>query len=271
MKKMAKILPFNKYFYYENSVQTPEEHVKIFDRMFWDIRRKPALSLREDFCGTFLISCAWVKSDAKRSAVGLDLDPEPLSHGKKYSYQGMRASERKRVKILKQDVRKVTGKKFDIIGVGNFSFNIFKDRKTLKSYFKAAYQSLSREGIFVLELAGGPGFIKPGREQRTYQVDGLGRYTYYWDQKSFDPITHFAHYAIHFKTPDGVMHRDCFRYDWRIWSIPELRDLVLESGFRDAVVYWEELGKHGNGTGEYIRHEEGDNAFSWIAFVVGIK
>jgi len=35
--------------------------------------------LREDFCGTGLFSCAWVKSAADREAVGVDLDPEVLA------------------------------------------------------------------------------------------------------------------------------------------------------------------------------------------------
>ena len=77
---------FDKYLYYENSVQTPEEHVSIFDRMFLELRGRQALTLREDFCGTFLISCEWVKRNPKNVALGIDLDPEPLGFGKKNHY-----------------------------------------------------------------------------------------------------------------------------------------------------------------------------------------
>ena len=113
---------FNKYAHYENSVQTPEEHVRIFDQMFLGIRGRNALSLKEDFCGTFMISCEWVKSHSKRTSIGMDLDPEPLNYGKKNSFTKLTAQEKKRVTLLKQDVCVPTKQKVDIIGAGNFSF-----------------------------------------------------------------------------------------------------------------------------------------------------
>lgn len=263
---------FNKYLHYENSVQTPEEHVHIFDRMFNDIRGRQAMTLKEDFCGTYMISCEWVKSHSGRTAVGMDLDTEVLEYGRKQStFKTLKPSEKKRIQILQKDVCVPTQQKFDVIGAGNFSFFIFKQREQMKKYFKAAYQSLNKDGIFVLEMAGGPGFIKPGKEQKTYTVKGLGKYTYYWDQKTYDPVTHHGLYAIHFKDRYGVMHKDCFVYDWRVWTPPELKELMLECGFKDSAVYWEAADKHGDGTGEYVRVTKGDNAFAWIAFVVGIR
>jgi hypothetical protein len=263
--------PFDKYAHYENSVQTPGEHVRIFDRMFYDIRNRQALSLREDFCGTFLISCEWVKSHPKRTSMGLDLDPEPLAYGMKTVYRTLSAAEKKRVQLKREDVCIPQNEKSEIIGAGNFSFFIFKTRKELKRYFRAALQSLEKDGIFVLEMAGGPGFIATAKEQKTYRVPGLGRFTYYWDQRSYDPITHHGLYSIHFKDRKGKMHRDCFTYDWRVWTIPELREIMIDAGFRDTQIYWEDPGPDGQGNGEYVRAETGDNAYSWIAFVVGIK
>ena len=262
---------FDKYAHYVNSVQTPEEHVRIFDRMFFDIRNRPALSLREDFCGTFLISKEWVKSHPGRTAMALDLDPEPLAYGKKNTLPQLTAGEKKRITLLRENVCTPQKRKSEIIGAGNFSFFIFKTREEMRQYFKAALESLSRDGIFVLEMAGGPGFILTGREQKTYRVPGLGRFTYYWDQKSFDPIHHHGLYAIHFKDRTGKMHRDCFTYDWRVWTIPELREIMRDAGFRESRIYWEDPGADGQGNGEYVRSESGDNAYSWIAFVVGIK
>jgi hypothetical protein len=37
-------------------------------------------------------------------------------------------------------------------------------------------------------------------------------------------LSYFAH-------REGSALRDAFRYDWRIWSLPELRDLLNEAGF----------------------------------------
>lgn len=262
---------FEKYLYYENSVQTPEDHVVIFDRVFRQIRGRDAITLKEDFCGTYMISCEWVKSDPRRKSYGIDLDPEPLAYGKTHSFRKLKPSEKKRVKVFQQNVNTPLKQKVDVIGAGNFSFFIFKERKDLLQYFKAALKSLNREGLLILEMAGGPSFIQSGREQRTYRVKGIGKYTYFWDQKSFDPITHYGAYAIHFRDSKGKFHRDVFTYDWRVWSIPELKEILAEAGFRDSAVFWEGTDKDGEGTGEYLRAETGDNAFSWIAFMVGIK
>ncbi len=264
--------PFNKYLYYENSVQTPEEHVRIFERIFYEVRGREAMSLKEDFCGTFLISCEWVKSHPRRSAIGVDLDNEPILYGKKNGFRKLSASEKKRVKILRQDVCASTKQKVDVIGAGNFSFNIFKTRPEMIKYCKAAYSNLVKDGTFVLEMVGGPGIIEKAREQKTYTVKEIGgKYTYYWDQKSFDPIHHYGSYAIHFKDPKGVFHRDCFTYDWRMWTIPELKEMMLLVGFKEVLVYWESADKRGMGTGEYVRMETADNDHAWIAFVVGVK
>jgi SAM-dependent methyltransferase len=262
---------FDKYAYYQFSVQSPEDHVQIFDRMFYDLRGRQGLSLREDFCGTFLISCEWVKSNPKRTAVGIDLDPEPLEYGVQKHWKSLKPEQKRRTKWRQQNVMKVSPEKFDIIGAGNFSFFVFKDRTTLVKYFKSALKSLKKDGIFALELAGGAGFIKSGREQRTYRAPKLGKFTYYWHQKDFDPITHHGDYAIHFKTQNGVMHKDCFTYDWRVWTIPELKDALKDAGFKDAHVYWEQGDERGEGTGEFLRSTQGENDFAWIAFVVGTK
>lgn len=262
---------FEKYLYYENSVQTPEEHVKIFDQMFLDLRGKIAMSLKEDFCGTFMISCEWVKSHPKRNSVGVDLDPEPLAYGKKNAFRKLTSEEKSRVTLFKQDVCKPLKNKVDVIGAGNFSFYIFKEREQLRNYFKAALKSLNRDGIFVLEMAGGPGFIIKGREQHTYRVPEIGKYTYYWDQVSYDPVKHHGLYAIHFKDSKGEFHKNVFTYDWRVWTIPEVREIMIEAGFKDTAVYWEPVGRHKEGTGSFVRMESGDNAYAWIAFVVGIR
>lgn len=262
----------NRYDYYEASVQTPEEHVKIYDQMYRYARKKEARVLREDFCGTFLISCEWVKSHPNRKAIGLDLDPEPILYGKKNNLSRLSLLQKKRVRVLQQNVLKPTTAQPDIIGVGNFSFNIFKTKPELLAYFKAALKSLHPEGLLALELAGGPGFIKTGREQRTYKTKKLGRFTYYWDQKKYDPIQAHGLYAIHFKTEQGGWYKDAFVYDWRVWTIPELKEIMLEAGFKKVQVYWEEAdATTGEGNGSWVPMESGDNAFSWIAFVVGLK
>ena len=164
----------------------------------------------------------------------------------------------------------MTSPKADVILVGESSFYILQDRETLVRYFKSAKRSLAPGGMFLLEMAGGPGMTARMVERRTVRPEKEGKFVYVWDQKSFDPIQRNAKYSIHFQFPNGKKIRDAFTYDWRIWTIPEVRDALADAGFTKSVVYWETSHK-GEGTGEFLPAEEGDNAFSWIAYVVGLN
>jgi hypothetical protein len=37
---------------------------------------------------------------------------------------------------------------------------------------------------------------------------------------------------------DGSKLKDCFEYDFRIWTLPELREALLESGFKHVWVWF---------------------------------
>lgn len=263
-----------KYKLYEASVQSPESHVELLQQMYRDCTGSDPKSLREDFCGTFAISTAWVESSPSRSALGLDLDPEPLAFGKREHWAKLRPEQKRRLSVKKQNVLFPTTKKFDLIMAGNFSFFIFKERKLLLQYLRSAAKSLKSNGMLTLEMMGGPGSIETIRERKAVFVREGGKrkrgFTYYWDQTAFDPIQQNGKYAIHFHLPDGTKLRDAFTYDWRLWSIPEVRDAMLEAGFKDVAVFWESEHE-GEGTGEYVRSERGDNAYSWIAHVCGLK
>jgi hypothetical protein len=261
----------NKYLYYEAAVQGPKEHVFIFNEMYRRFRKREPLVLREDFSGTFRISSEWVKSGPKKKAIAIDLDAEPLQHGLDQVKHELNKSQHKRLTVLQKNVIKAGKTAADIISVCNFSFFTIHDRTVLKKYFQQARLGLRDQGIFILEMAGGPGFIQTTREHKWCKAKGLGRFRYTWDQKSFDPITRNGKYAIHFTLESGKRLKDVFTYDWRIWSIPEIKDLMKECGFNEVFIYWETSNRHGNGTGEYMPAESGDNAYAWIAFVIGLK
>ena len=275
----------SKYHLYERSVQSPKEHIDLVESMSQDLREKPARRLREDFCGTSLLSCEWIKRHPENRALGIDLDPEPVHYGRMHHVSRLTPSQRKRLRLVLADVRTPTTPKSDLIIVGNFSFFIFQERETLLQYFRSCLKSLAAQGLLILELAGGPGMITRSRERRTLTTRSGKKFLYFWDQKSFDPITRRAKYAIHFKIPPKeskvsskdskdskpkaqvIDLKDAFTYDWRLWTIPELRDALADAGFQHSFVYWETSHK-GEGTGEYTRSESGDNAFSWITYIV---
>jgi len=260
----------HKFALYEASVQSPETHVEWFVSVYKEINGSYARHLREDFCGTLQLSCEWVKRNKRNSAIGLDLDAETLAYGKRVNRAKLTASQKKRLEIMQQDVISVTRPPADIIVACNFSFFIFKQRKTLVRYFKSCRQSLKNKGIMILEMAGGPGMVEPIKERKTVTLESGQKFVYIWDQKSFDPIQRNAHYGISFRFPDGRQIKNAFQYDWRLWTIPEVRDALIEAGFKEAYVYWE-TSHQGENTGEYARSESGDNSYSWVAYVVGLR
>ncbi|MCC7443148.1 MAG: class I SAM-dependent methyltransferase [Bdellovibrionales bacterium] len=257
---------------YERAVQTPEVHADFFGRVHAELcpGREPVL-LREDFCGSFLVSCAWVKSGPRHRAVAVDLDADVLSYGRRANLRALKPSERRRLRPLRSDVLKATRPAADIVAACNFSFYVFLDRKTLVRYFKQALRSLRPGGLIILEMSGGPGMMEHTQEKRRVRLENGKHFTYYWDQKRFDPVSFEGRYAIHFKTSDGRLHRDVFTYHWRLWTIPEVRAALEEAGFSASHVYWEDRDSSGELTGEFQLTSRGENDHAWISYVVGVR
>lgn len=259
----------NKHLLYEHSVQSPGWHTDWFVEVYRELRGRFPRHLREDFCGTFRLAREWVNRNQHNTAVGIDLDASVLAYGRKHHLPSLTRGQRARIQMKKGDVLDVTSRRFDLIIACNFSFYTFHDRDTLVRYLRGCLRSLAPDGLLILEMAGGPGMIEQTKERKTFRVPGLrGRFRYIWDQQSFDPISHRARYTISFRNEKGDWLRDAFIYEWRIWTLPEVRDAMNEAGFPDSCVYWETEHK-GEGTGEYARTEKGDNAYSWIGYAVG--
>jgi hypothetical protein len=92
-----------------------------------------------------------------------------------------------------------------------------------------------------------------------------------WDQHSFDPVTARYHCYIHFRFPDGSKLRRAFSYDWRLWTLPELRELLAEAGFARSVVYWQGEDEDGEPNGEFSIVTRGEADPAWIAYVAATK
>ena len=248
---------------YEESVQDPEGDVDRVRRMYKRAYGRPAETLREDFCGTAAFACAWVAASKGHRAVGIDLDPEPLAWGRKRHLEALAPEQRERVRLVEADVMEVAETPADVIVAFNFSYFIFQTRRELKGYFEAIRAGLSDAGLLILDVYGGPEAQERREERREYD-----EFTYVWDQDRFDPITHRASCLIHFEFDDGSAIRNAFEYDWRLWSIPELRDLLAECGFGETTVYWEGTEKktnEPNGVYRPRKHAEDDPA--WVAYI----
>ncbi len=264
----------DKYALYRLSVQDPEHEVPQFVRFFKDSFGAVPTSLREDFCAAAAVCCEWVKSAKDRVAVGVDLDPEPLAYGTKHYLSQLTDDQRARVSLREENVLDARHKA-DIIAAQNYSFYIFKERATVLKYFKAVRGALHTQGIFVVDMLGGGSLYDETTEEsrqvaRVTAADKLlPPFRYVWEQERFDPITHDALFHIHFRFPDDNSEiRRAFSYDWRLWTLPEVRELLVEAGFSKVHVYWETQDKDGNDSGNYRRASKGRPDRAWLAYVV---
>ena len=256
----------DRYALYEKSVQDPDADIHLIRRVFRNRYGRLPRLLREDFCGTALLACRWVQQQAENCAWGIDLDPRPLAWGREHNVAPLRPEQASRIKLIEGDVRDIGHEKVDVTVAFNFSYFLFKTRGELRNYFEKAYASLNDEGMLVLDAYGGPDSQHTSEEKRP--VDG---FTYVWDQHDFDPITHNATNYIHFKFKDGSRIRRAFAYNWRLWILPEVRDLLLEAGFAAVEVYWEGTDSDtGEGNNIFTRRERAIDDPAWIAYIVAI-
>jgi SAM-dependent methyltransferase len=257
----------SKYYLYEQSVQSPHWQVEYLPQFHRELTKKNAYTFREDFCGSGRISCEWVKQGKRFQASGLDLDAGVLAYANSVNRAELSSAEQKRVQFLKQNVLEPTRQKFDLIGAFNFSFFDFHERTVLLQYAKACLKSLNLKGTLFLELAGGPDFLVPSSEAKTFKLPKFGKIKKVWEQHAYDPITHVSDYAIHFQLPDGTWLNDVFTYHWRIWSIREVQDILDEAGFTSTHVIWDPT-EHDD---EFDFQDVAEQKPFWVAYVVGVK
>jgi SAM-dependent methyltransferase len=250
---------------YELAVQEPEAELTFISRVFRRVRGRPPLRLREDFCGTALTSCEWVKARPDHSAVGLDLHRPTLAWGRRNNVAGLPEEARDRVRLLRSDVLHppAAARGVDVIAAMNFSYWVFKTRELLGGYFRQVHRSLVRDGMFFLDTYGGYEAQQVQQERRRCKG-----FTYVWDQAAYNPITGEVRCHIHFEFKKGPALRRAFTYDWRLWAIPEVRELLAEAGFRRTTVYWEGSDGKGSGNGVFRPSVSGEVCAAYIAYIV---
>jgi SAM-dependent methyltransferase len=255
---------------YELSVQCAEAEIEFVDDTFKQLRGRRAKLLREDFCGTANVCCEWVQLRKNNRAIGVDIDDEVLSWGRKNNLSKLGKAEKERITLLRKNVLEVKTETPEIISAMNFSYWLFKQRDQLKEYFKRVRKSLADDGIFFMDAYGGYDSFKQIEEER--EIEGEG-FNYIWEQEKYDPISGTLICHIHFAFDDGSRLDRAFSYDWRLWTLPEIRELLAEAGFRNITIYWQGWDEDGEPDGIFKPVNEGDPDADagWICYITAEK
>tara|TARA_B100001094_G_scaffold308029_1_gene340259 strand:+ start:900 stop:1694 length:795 start_codon:yes stop_codon:yes gene_type:complete len=257
---------FDKYAYYQKAVQSPNDDADFIEKAYWRARGREAKIMREDFAAAFALTCSWTRKNEQHVGIAVDFDQEPLDYGKKHYLSKLNPDQQSRVQVLQENVLKPELPKADVIAALNFSYMGFKERNILKDYFKNCLDTLNEDGILMLDCFGGAGTQEPNVHETEHD-----NFSYYWDQDTFNPVTNESQFYIHFKLKGEKKRERVFSYDWRLWSLTELRDLLQEVGFKSTVVYWEGTDDDGDGDGIFTPTETGDECESWVAYIVALR
>jgi hypothetical protein len=230
----------DRYACYEACAQNPRRTIAMIRGI-----RPEALVLREDFCATAAIARLWAAEGRMRGddarAVGVDLDHEALVRGAAAAacenVAGM-------VTLIQTDAIHAPvepGDRADIVFVGNFSIGFITTQADLLAYLRLSRGRLGERGALICEINGGPGAVRVGAVERTHFGPGAERIEYRWECEEADPVTRMVTQAMSFRVVrDGVVLADlprAFVCHWRIWSEGELRETMLEAGFRCVDLY----------------------------------
>lgn len=259
-------MKFDKYELYLRAVQSPDEDVQFLSKTFKEFTGRDAKTLGEDFGGTFKLCTEWIKLGADKKAVAVDLSAEPLAWGTEHNLPELSTEQQKSLQVIEGNVLDKALPKIDLMAAMNFSYFLFKTRDELREYFKVVHHRLNDGGLLFADCFGGTD-ISDDVEEEIDHDDFL----YFWHQESFDPVTNFAKFHIHFQLTGQPKQERQFSYDWRMWSIPEIREIMMEAGFSKTRVLWEKDDGDGGGNGDFYETSTGEACAAWIAYVVGHK
>lgn len=249
---------------YQRAVQDVVSEIDFVEETWASLRKRPAELLREDFCGTANTSCEWVRRDEHHHVIGVDMDSEVLDWGRRHNLSQLTEEQRSRVTLVESDVASASTGMPDIVLAMNFSYYLLMERREMIEYFHSVLTSLAPDGVFFLDAYGGYEAPMVLTEER--ECDG---FSYVWEQAAFNPIDSRMDCRIHFDFPDGSRMEDAFAYRWRLWTLPEITEMLEEAGFARVTIYWEGTDEEtGEGNGVYEPAQVGDADPGWVCYVL---
>ena len=203
--------------------------------------------MREDFCGTAAVCREWVRLGEGFAAVGVDLDAGVIGVARE---RMVRAGAEGRMRLVCGDAiggggdmsEGPDGERADVVYVGNFSIGEIHERAVLVRYLRASVARLREGGVMVCDTYAGESAFRTGYATRVHAVEpsiaeGIEgvRVHCTWEQREAEAMMARVVNAIHFRVEQRgeitLEMFDAFVYRWRLWSVPELRDAMLEAGF----------------------------------------
>lgn len=234
--------------------------------------------LRDDFAGPAGLACAWASESAEHVGIGVDVDAEPLEHAP------VTGEIARRVRLVKGDVT-TCQEKADVIAAMNFAMCELHTRMEALAYLRGVLASLESGGIFACDLYGGVHAWTPGalvtfaKGPVGPKGEKVGRIEYHWQQKHADAVSGMVENHLHFKISAVAAKKlgvqatwgSAFVYRWRLWSIAELRDLMLEAGFAKVEVYGQMGEAVDDAGGLHVRPVEAGEELEedYVVYVVG--
>jgi hypothetical protein len=241
----------SKFELYQKSVQNAKKEAEFFRKVFRLIFNKVATTFREDFCGTGLLSCEWVKSNVMNSAVGLDFDQETLDWGIANNVNNL-SSGSERIQLLNQNVLDEfdTKQKFEIICSLNYSHFLLPQRKMILKYFTNMVKNLETKGIFIMDFYGGSHIYSDHK----YQHNKSSNF-YEFSGKQMNIIANTSKCSLNYKVKKNK-YKPFFSFNFRIYSIIELREALEEAGLTQFKLYIKEINDDEDD--DYAEYEEVD-------------
>lgn len=249
---------------YEQAVQHPLAEVAFLQRVHRHFQKAspknirgeapPPTRLREDFTGSAAVAAAWVMADPDHEAMAID------SHGPTVRFAQRRHRALEDLHIVQADVLDFDRPRVDLVAALNFSTFIWHTRADLLGYLRHARRCLRDGGVFVMDAFGGPDAQRLQTQRRAH--DG---FDYLWEQRRFNPATGRIDCRIHFEFPDGTRRNNAFRYDWRLWTPPELTEAMRDAGFKE-VALWAD-----NGHGRYRPTKKLPEQDAWVIYLTAAR
>ena len=221
---------------YQESMQDADFEVEFVDTQYRALRNRAPRVVREDFCGTGALTAAWVRHDTNVQAHAVDERGDMLEWGRARNLSAAGLAERAHLHL--GDVTSTATPAADVVTAFNFAYSRFKTRAALRAYFEAARARLTDDGMLVIDAFGGTDVMGQTVDETELEAHDA---VFVWDQEHFNPITNELLTHIHFEFADGSELENAFTLDWRIWSLPELHELLLEAGFKKVRIFWEKF------------------------------